>query len=130
MANAGLDMSDDNVDRNDNPPTRTSTSTTTSSRKSIVIMKRMRAIVQVAYGEPSKVLKKVTMNVPKPGPNEVLVQVHAASINPIDWKVCQGLAQILVSKQLRYVQIYIPTTVLQIAVLLFALYCNCRCGVE
>lgn len=28
---------------------------------------------------------------PTPGPNEVLVAVHAASINPIDWKIRAGL---------------------------------------
>ncbi len=27
---------------------------------------------------------------PEPGPGEVLVRVHAASVNPIDWKVRQG----------------------------------------
>ncbi|WFB05728.1 NADP-dependent oxidoreductase [Streptomyces sp. LX-29] len=45
----------------------------------------MRAISQDVLGGP-EVLKEVELPVPTPGPNEVLVRVHAAGLNPTDWK--------------------------------------------
>ncbi|MGW1166794.1 NADP-dependent oxidoreductase [Streptomyces sp. NPDC002550] len=45
----------------------------------------MRAIGQDVLGGP-EVLKEVRMQRPKPGPNQVLVRVRAAGVNPTDWK--------------------------------------------
>ncbi|WP_217143475.1 NADP-dependent oxidoreductase [Streptomyces sp. AC627_RSS907] len=45
----------------------------------------MRAISQDALGGP-EVLKEVRLERPKPRPNEVLVRVRAAGVNPTDWK--------------------------------------------
>ncbi|MFE9663274.1 zinc-binding dehydrogenase [Streptomyces sp. NPDC005955] len=45
----------------------------------------MRAISQEAFGGP-EVLREVRREVPEPGPNELLVRVHAAGLNPTDWK--------------------------------------------
>ncbi|MFB9506628.1 NADP-dependent oxidoreductase [Streptomyces aurantiacus] len=45
----------------------------------------MRAISQDVLGGP-EVLKEVEREIPKPGPSEVLVRVHAAGLNPTDWK--------------------------------------------
>ncbi|MFG3009491.1 NADP-dependent oxidoreductase [Streptomyces cinerochromogenes] len=45
----------------------------------------MRAISQDVLGGP-EVLKEVQVERPKPGPNEVLVRVRAAGVNPTDWK--------------------------------------------
>ncbi|MEU9470580.1 NADP-dependent oxidoreductase [Streptomyces avermitilis] len=45
----------------------------------------MRAISQDVLGGP-EVLKEVEMERPAPRPNEVLVRVRAAGINPTDWK--------------------------------------------
>ncbi|MDQ1034413.1 NADPH:quinone reductase-like Zn-dependent oxidoreductase [Streptomyces sp. V3I8] len=45
----------------------------------------MRAISQDVLGGP-EVLKEVELEIPKPGPSEVLVRVHAAGLNPTDWK--------------------------------------------
>ena len=45
----------------------------------------MRAISQDTLGGP-EVLKMVEMDRPTPGPTEVLVRVHAAGVNPTDWK--------------------------------------------
>jgi NADPH:quinone reductase-like Zn-dependent oxidoreductase len=45
----------------------------------------MRAISQRALGGP-EVLELVEMERPEPGPVEVLVRVHAAGVNPTDWK--------------------------------------------
>ncbi|MCC5479249.1 NADP-dependent oxidoreductase [Streptomyces sp. NPDC059680] len=45
----------------------------------------MRAIGQDVLGGP-EVLKEVRVQRPKPGPNQVLVRVRAAGVNPTDWK--------------------------------------------
>ncbi|MCF2126460.1 NADP-dependent oxidoreductase [Strepomyces sp. STD 3.1] len=48
-------------------------------------MNTMRAIGQDALGGP-EVLKEVRAPRPEPRPNEVLVRVRAAGVNPTDWK--------------------------------------------
>ncbi len=45
----------------------------------------MRAISQDVLGGP-EVLKEVQLDRPGPGLSEILVQVHAAGVNPTDWK--------------------------------------------
>ncbi|MEU8033082.1 NADP-dependent oxidoreductase [Streptomyces sp. NPDC049099] len=45
----------------------------------------MRAISQDVLGGP-EVLKEVRVERPQPGPNQVLVRVRAAGVNPTDWK--------------------------------------------
>lgn len=52
-------------------------------------MERMRAIRQQALGGP-EVLRLVEVDRPEPGPTEILVRVHAAGVNPVDWKVRQA----------------------------------------
>jgi NADPH:quinone reductase-like Zn-dependent oxidoreductase len=49
----------------------------------------MKAIVLHAYGPPSN-LKYEDFADPSPNPGEVLVRVHAAGVNPIDWKIRSG----------------------------------------
>ena len=44
----------------------------------------MTAIARDAYGGP-EVLRTMTIPVPEPADNEVLVEVHASSVNPADW---------------------------------------------
>ncbi|MFG2679857.1 NADP-dependent oxidoreductase [Streptomyces sp. NPDC048392] len=48
-------------------------------------MNTMRAIGQDVLGGP-EVLKEVRQERPEPRPNEVLVRVRAAGVNPTDWK--------------------------------------------
>jgi NADPH:quinone reductase-like Zn-dependent oxidoreductase len=48
-------------------------------------MTNMRAVGQDSFGGP-EVLKIVEVERPEPGPVEILVRVHAASVNPTDWK--------------------------------------------
>lgn len=52
----------------------------------------MKAVVLHEYGPPSK-LKYEDFPDPKPGPGEVLVSMHGASINPIDYKMRSGAAK-------------------------------------
>ncbi|UTP37535.1 NADP-dependent oxidoreductase [Streptomyces rapamycinicus] len=49
----------------------------------------MRAVVQDAPGGP-EVLRVAEVARPEPLPTEVLVRVHAAGVNPVDWKTRQG----------------------------------------
>ncbi|MEV0074609.1 MULTISPECIES: NADP-dependent oxidoreductase [unclassified Amycolatopsis] len=45
----------------------------------------MRVVTQREFGGP-EVLRVTETDRPAPGPTEVLVRVHAAGVNPVDWK--------------------------------------------
>jgi len=49
----------------------------------------MKAVVLHEYG-PAKNIVLEEVEAPKPGPGEVLVHIHAAGVNPIDWKIRSG----------------------------------------
>ncbi|HEY2499442.1 MAG TPA: NADP-dependent oxidoreductase [Candidatus Angelobacter sp.] len=51
----------------------------------------MKAIIAEQYGGPEILTLDNDVPVPRVGPNGVLVQVHASSVNPIDWKLRRGL---------------------------------------
>ncbi len=55
-------------------------------------MATMKAIRIHEYGGP-EVLRYEDAPKPQAGPGEVLIRVHAASVNPVDWKVRQGYMQ-------------------------------------
>lgn len=50
----------------------------------------MKAIVYTHYGAPSEVLKLTEVERPSPGDDEVLINVHAASINAADWHIVRA----------------------------------------
>ena len=50
----------------------------------------MKAIVCTKYGQTAEVVELREVTKPTAGPNEVLIEVHAASLNPVDFKIQQG----------------------------------------
>jgi NADPH:quinone reductase-like Zn-dependent oxidoreductase len=52
-------------------------------------MEDMKAIVYEEYGGP-EVLQLADVETPAPGPNQILVKVHAAALNPVDWHFVRG----------------------------------------
>ncbi|HUA75065.1 MAG TPA: NADP-dependent oxidoreductase [Solirubrobacteraceae bacterium] len=50
----------------------------------------MRAVVLKETGGP-EVLRVEQVDVPEPGEGELLLRVHAASVNPLDWKIRRGV---------------------------------------
>lgn len=57
----------------------------------------MKAVITTSYGSPN-VLKIRDVQTPQINPNEVLVKVHAASVNPVDWKVRNGSIKFISGK--------------------------------
>ncbi len=54
----------------------------------------MRAFFIRRYGGP-QVLEEGELPPPPLGPRDVRISVHAASINPVDWKIRQGMVKVL-----------------------------------
>jgi len=52
----------------------------------------MKAVRMSRYGGP-EVLQVVDMPAPKPEPKDAVIEVHAASLNPVDWKIQEGMLQ-------------------------------------
>jgi NADPH:quinone reductase-like Zn-dependent oxidoreductase len=53
-------------------------------------MDKMRAVLVHGYGKPDAIRIEQARK-PALQPDEILVRVHAASVNPVDWKVCDGV---------------------------------------
>jgi NADPH:quinone reductase-like Zn-dependent oxidoreductase len=54
----------------------------------------MKAIVYHEYGSPD-VLKCEEVEKPVPKDDEVLIKVHAAAVNPLDWRIMKGKPSLL-----------------------------------
>jgi NADPH:quinone reductase-like Zn-dependent oxidoreductase len=52
----------------------------------------MKAVIINEYGDES-VLNLVDVERPEPKNDEILVKVHAAAVNPVDWKIRDGLGK-------------------------------------
>ncbi|WP_146658231.1 NADP-dependent oxidoreductase [Enhygromyxa salina] len=50
----------------------------------------MRAQVYSQYGGPEVLELRTDLPEPRPGPTEVLVEVRASAVNPVDWKLRRG----------------------------------------
>lgn len=50
----------------------------------------MKAVLINGYGGP-EVLQLGEAPIPEPGPSEILVEIHAAGVNPLDWKIREGM---------------------------------------
>ena len=50
----------------------------------------MRAVMHRCYGPPGKVLALERVARPKPGKGEILIRIHAASVNPYEWHMVTG----------------------------------------
>ena len=59
----------------------------------------MRALIFKRYGKPDEVLL-ADIPRPTPKPNEILVQVHAAGLNPIDNMIPKGTFKPIIRFQL------------------------------
>ena len=55
----------------------------------------MKAIVQARYGAPLDVLELREVEMPRVGERDVLVRVHAASVNALDWHTTRGMPYFL-----------------------------------
>lgn len=58
-------------------------------------MTRMRAVIQDQYGAADRVLYLREVEIPTPGPDEVLVRVCAASVHPDVWHAVTGYPRVL-----------------------------------
>ncbi len=58
----------------------------------------MKAVVINRYGSPD-VLEIVEISKPGIGKDEILVEVHATSVNPVDWKIRSGSLKILTGRK-------------------------------
>jgi NADPH:quinone reductase-like Zn-dependent oxidoreductase len=63
----------------------------------------MEEAVRIDTFGSREVMKFRKLPVPTPGPNEILLKVKAASINPVDWKIREGLYPAVKSDKLPYV---------------------------
>ncbi|KAK3145017.1 hypothetical protein QOZ80_4AG0321400 [Eleusine coracana subsp. coracana] len=65
----------------------------------------MRAVQYDAYGGGAAELKHVEVPVPSPKKNELLLKLEAAAINPVDWKIQQGLLRPLLPRKFPFIPV-------------------------
>ena len=50
----------------------------------------MKAVAIESFGEVDQVVHLENLPRPEPAPNEVLIEIAYAGVNPVDWKICKG----------------------------------------
>src|SRR5262249_32892711 len=60
-------------------------------------------VVRIDTFGSREVMKFRKVSIPTPGPNEILLKGQAAGINPVDWKIREGLYPAVKSDKLPYV---------------------------
>ena len=58
----------------------------------------MRAMIINSYGPPD-VLRQADIAVPNAGPDQLLIKVKAAGVNPIDWKIRKGNFKLITGRR-------------------------------
>ncbi len=58
----------------------------------------MKTAIYYHYGQPN-VIEIKEIDTPKPGSNEVLIRMHAVSVNPVDWKIVRGNLKVITGKK-------------------------------
>ena len=64
----------------------------------------MKAIVCTTYGDPKDALKLSDVPMPKPKANELLIEIHSAALNPIDYKIVKGWKSTFLRKKFPWVR--------------------------
>ena len=57
----------------------------------------MQAMVIEGYGGPEQFQQR-QMPTPRPSENQILIRTHAASVNPVDWKMRKGMLRMIVPR--------------------------------
>ena len=71
------------------------------------LSKVQRAIIQSGYGPPEQVLSlSASHPVTPPSRTQVLIRVHAASLNPIDWQMIQGNRRLITRRSFPFVPLF------------------------
>ena len=55
----------------------------------LTAVKMMKAVRMHGYGGP-EMLNYEEVQCPEPGTGEIRIRVHAAGVNPVDWKIREG----------------------------------------
>jgi NADPH:quinone reductase-like Zn-dependent oxidoreductase len=69
-------------------------STNECGRNAATLVNPMKAIVYCDFG-PADVLRLESIEKPVPNDNQVLIKVHAASVNPFDWHFMRGIPYVM-----------------------------------
>lgn len=63
-----------------------------------LLLQAMKAIAYSSYGN-ADCMEEIELPDPVPGELEILVQIHATSVNPVDWKIRSGSLKLITGNQ-------------------------------